>query len=1477
MRIIIFFKKLFLNPYFIVRYYTILLISWFHVGKSDESKNIKDNDSYINISHLSLKKLSAGIIQFFRNYQIGSFRGFVIIGLSVAIFWEFEKNLKKEYGILIFGIIYCIFLFFSKREKPKIDFLNLSQNKSMFYWLIAIRSVVDILFFSLIILKWGKRHPELILLLLLPIYSAGRVSGLVLVPIIISSFTATSFFLFRLNGGHLNINEFHIIISLVLLFGIALFFIGSIIIERYWRVLLKQSSSVLNKSNNVWDDEYTLIYEGISESYPEPEFNICFYSCDKNQNFKKINVNENKEVEISKSIEDAKLLLKLNKLRDFEGVCNNIWFKSGGSKILTSIKIRDKILGILSISSIYRFRFSKMDEYFLNRFRKLFAEVFRKRALQKMLWILAKPENLSTVHKNLFNCIERIIPSTNTFIMTWNSMEYKFVAEAACLDLDGSIKIGSLFEKGSFTYLLKDRDEPLLINDCENSKSYNTTPYIYISQEKKLKSFLGTPLFSVEENINEKILVGALVLVSDKMGFFTEEDKDFLKQASTNIGPVVRSALSYRHQQKQLEDIWFLVEKELEGLNPNEIYKHVVDWICKLLYFKSGLLALGCLSNQNKSELTVIYKTKNLKKKKILKTEIQEFYESHEKEKVFIESPDLIKVFVSIIDYTNRKVGILYLEHHAQKYFDERKFSAFKNIIQKQLTFVVKTAESVNRLSILKKFGKNLKKSNFEKIAFKDKELELLNKVIKFIKLLGIAGRLIVFYRFSAAKGCYNYLHHVSCKHCSVNLGSNHPDIVTDDEYLGSEIGKFLKKPAVTFLNQENQIWHDKTIKYWCECIGEVSNIAIIPEFGQKHLNGVLLIFDKHKHREKTKEAKNDCSFEPFNENDKKNLEYISSLWSYQFLANKRIWLLRILQDAANRISKANNKIELAEIVTETLVGERTDKPGFNLGYAAAEVSFVDYTKQKIVLGNAKGYKRGLEPRQSVNIIDDVNSLRAFILKQKDYYEITNITQSNLPYEKAISSAISNNFRAIQAQKIFIGGNQPAAILTVCVRHQTKTFNFGDEARTIIKLFGALIGEALTRLARFDAASTLSLIAQQLFPLKNKEEGLIKILYGIVCNEGLGFDKAMFYKYEPQKKCYFEHIKSDILPPRKDEESLDEYLERQGKDWILNSSKPHDTLFTISIDHKEWIDEISKDFLNGLNDIKLKVTKATQLYAKPIFKLDELWGILIAEHEKSAKGEIETNLIGLNAYSNLASLVVKSFEYDLQSYLNNYSRIHRIKRPIHDLRLSVLDLIDMLDSEFTKEEQKLQIKKINDALKRISEIDRKFEHYKNLASHKKYLTFKFINIIEKINSIVDEFSDAKIDVITNKIKYEEIYTEPRYFYHTIYHILENAKRFSGNKKIVVTLNSVFDDETKNFKFTISIADKGCGIPQEFLPDEIFEEGFTTSVSGTGMGLFMIKNIAELLDWEIWVKSKVDHGTTFYISFLSKTKETIHEK
>ena len=141
-----------------------------------------------------------------------------------------------------------------------------------------------------------------------------------------------------------------------------------------------------------------------------------------------------------------------------------------------------------------------------------------------------------------------------------------------------------------------------------------------------------------------------------------------------------------------------------------------------------------------------------------------------------------------------------------------------------------------------------------------------------------------------------------------------------------------------------------------------------------------------------------------------------------------------------------------------------------------------------------------------------------------------------------------------------------------------------------------------------------------------------------------------------------------------------------------------------------------------------------------------------------------------------------------------------------------------------------------------------------------------------VNTVIDESVifimhdvDARCITLFNNTDKEEyfVYADSIKLKQVILNLLSNAVKYNrDNGRITIDLHTVEDDMLR-----ISVADTGYGISAEDLPhvfDNFERLNQTNDVEGTGIGLVISKNIMELMDGKIGVKSEASFGTVFWV-------------
>ena len=115
------------------------------------------------------------------------------------------------------------------------------------------------------------------------------------------------------------------------------------------------------------------------------------------------------------------------------------------------------------------------------------------------------------------------------------------------------------------------------------------------------------------------------------------------------------------------------------------------------------------------------------------------------------------------------------------------------------------------------------------------------------------------------------------------------------------------------------------------------------------------------------------------------------------------------------------------------------------------------------------------------------------------------------------------------------------------------------------------------------------------------------------------------------------------------------------------------------------------------------------------------------------------------------------------------------------------------------------------------------------------------------------------------------FVDPNRLREVLQNIIDNAIKYTMEG--TVTLRLTGDSSV----IQIQVQDTGPGIPSEDLP-HLFQKFYrvdnsmTRSIGGTGLGLFISRKIIEMYNGRIWVESRVDKGSTFFINLPRLTGE-----
>jgi len=204
---------------------------------------------------------------------------------------------------------------------------------------------------------------------------------------------------------------------------------------------------------------------------------------------------------------------------------------------------------------------------------------------------------------------------------------------------------------------------------------------------------------------------------------------------------------------------------------------------------------------------------------------------------------------------------------------------------------------------------------------------------------------------------------------------------------------------------------------------------------------------------------------------------------------------------------------------------------------------------------------------------------------------------------------------------------------------------------------------------------------------------------------------------------------------------------------------------------------------------------------------------------------------------------------------------HELRTPIQP----ILNAIYLLQSANVKSEKRVQyldiIRRNTDKLGRLAEdiLD-----VTRIESDTLKLTIEQINLYDLISNIVEEYRKniqfIYPDLIINyesAVQNISVNGDRLRLGQVLFILLDNAGKFTKSGTILVT------SQIKSNTVQVVVKDDGPGIDPEILP-QLFSKFVTKSDRGTGLGLFIAKNIIEAHGGIIWAENSVQHQGAIFL-------------
>ncbi len=289
-------------------------------------------------------------------------------------------------------------------------------------------------------------------------------------------------------------------------------------------------------------------------------------------------------------------------------------------------------------------------------------------------------------------------------------------------------------------------------------------------------------------------------------------------------------------------------------------------------------------------------------------------------------------------------------------------------------------------------------------------------------------------------------------------------------------------------------------------------------------------------------------------------------------------------------------------------------------------------------------------------------------------------------------------------------------------------------------------------------------------------------------------------------------------------------------------------------------------------------------------------GMIISDNAKCFRAELSepnaenfTEAVGFTIYSN-SKQSVSSFKSMFELLWNEHLLVEELKKAdamqkefinvaAPELRnpiQPILGLTEHLANKIKDKGQKELLDVVIRNAKKLKKLSKNILDVTRIGGGSFVLDKQRFDLNELIFSIVDDFDNQKNNA-NKSIKFEyghleddgfEMYGDANRIGQVISNLIENSVKFiSKEGTISITVEKKKSDivSDENDMVVVSVKDTGAGIHHEIIA-LLFSKFATRSTTGTGLGLYISRNIVEAHGGKIWAQNNGDgDGATFSFS------------
>ncbi len=210
----------------------------------------------------------------------------------------------------------------------------------------------------------------------------------------------------------------------------------------------------------------------------------------------------------------------------------------------------------------------------------------------------------------------------------------------------------------------------------------------------------------------------------------------------------------------------------------------------------------------------------------------------------------------------------------------------------------------------------------------------------------------------------------------------------------------------------------------------------------------------------------------------------------------------------------------------------------------------------------------------------------------------------------------------------------------------------------------------------------------------------------------------------------------------------------------------------------------------------------------------------------------------------------------------------------HELRTPLTTIVGfaeiLLNRKATDDQRRAWLDLILHEARRMTDIVEDMLNISRIQSGKIAVNLEPVSIeeiAEKVVSVIQPTSTNHTLVVHAQSQVPPALADKEKLAQVLVNLLSNAVKYSP-KGGEVTLTAAY--LPANAEVRIAVTDNGIGISKEdqerlFTSFTRIRRPETQAIRGTGLGLYIVKGLVELMHGRIWVESEVNKGSTFYVA------------